>query len=297
MKTRQAVLIAGSITVLTGLWGCSPSTPPEPTPTTIPSTPTITATATLVPATPTATPPGCLTQPGELKKDSLTKFNPPQEFLIYLPPCYSESDSNGYPVLYLLHGQTYTDDQWIRLGAATHADRLIHSGEAPPFILVFPDDHYWNLAPGPGFGKRLINDVIPYVDANYRTLADREHRAIGGLSRGGGWAIQLGFKNYELFGMIGLHSPAIFKDDSPYLETWLRAIPPESRPRLWFDIGDNDKELGSGRVLEEMLTRYSYLHEFHMYSGDHSEAYWSLHVEEYLRWYAEAWKDAATVIP
>ena len=68
----------------------------------------------------------------------------------------------------LLHGQTYTDDQWVRLGAATIADQLILAGEAPPFIIVFPDDRYWNLVSGPAFGARLVDALIPYIDATYR---------------------------------------------------------------------------------------------------------------------------------
>ena len=112
-----------------------------------------------------------------------------------------------YPVLYLLHGQTYTQDQWIRLGVPQIADELIHDGESVPFIIVFPDDHYWNADPGDGFGDRLIFDIIPYLDKNYRTLADREHRSLGGLSRGGGWAVKLGFEHPELFGSLGLAFP------------------------------------------------------------------------------------------
>ena len=114
---------------------------------------------------------------------------PSQQFIVYLPPCYDQMTDERYPVLYLLHGQTYTDDQWVNLGAPAAADKLIHAGDAPPFIIVFPDDRYWNLPPGDGFGDRLIHVIIPFIDQNYRTLTDRDHRALGGLSRGGGWAV------------------------------------------------------------------------------------------------------------
>ena len=56
-------------------------------------------------------------------------------------------------MLYLLHGQTFEDDQWVNLGAATVADNLIHRGDAPPFIMVFPDDRYWNLPAGGTLGS------------------------------------------------------------------------------------------------------------------------------------------------
>ena len=121
-------------------------------------------------------------------------------------------------MLYLLHGQTFEDDQWVRLGAATVADNLIHRGEAPPFIIVFPDDRYWNLPPARLSGERLIDEIIPYIDKTYRTRAERQYRALGGLSRGGGWAVHHLLTRYDLFGMIGLHSPVIFNDDAAILE-------------------------------------------------------------------------------
>ncbi len=276
--------------LLLGFTACAPAPTPVPTLPTL--APTLTPSPTLTPApslTPTITPLSCLSQPGRVDEGVLETTKPPQQYLIYLPPCYDQKPNLRYPVLYLLHGQTYTDDQWVRLGAATLADELIHSGEAPPFIIVFPDDRYWNLTAGPEFGTRLVDHLIPYIDASYRTLADRGHRALGGLSRGGGWTVQLGLTRPELFGALGLHSPAVFQNDGPLLEDWIRAIPPASFPRLWLDVGDHDKELGAVRLLESTLSGLGVVHEFHLYSGDHSEAYWGRHVEEYIRWYASAW--------
>jgi enterochelin esterase-like enzyme len=239
--------------------------------------------------TPTATPLACLSQPGRLEQGVLETTKPPQQYLIYLPPCYDAQTELRYPVLYLLHGQTYTDDQWVRLGAASLADELILAGEAPPFIIVFPDDRYWNLPPGPEFGERLINALIPYIDKTYRTLDDREHRALGGLSRGGGWTVRLGLTHPELFGMLGLHSPAVFTSDAGQIEDWVKAIPPNQALRIWLDVGDHDQELGYARLFSDILARYGTVLEFHVYSGDHSEVYWGRHVEEYLRWYTQGW--------
>jgi enterochelin esterase-like enzyme len=218
---------------------------------------------------------------------------PPQEYLIYLPPCYDEKPDERYPVLYLLHGQTYTDDQWVRLGAVRVADRLILSGEASPFLIVFPDDRYWNVQAGPGFGERLVDHLIPSIDANYRTFADRDHRAIGGMSRGAGWALRLGLLRWELFGTLGLHSLAAFADDRPFLEDWLEAIPPESWPNIFIDTGESDQELGFNALLESTLTQLGIPHEWHLYPGAHDELYWHAHAEEYLRWYTEIWMSQA----
>jgi enterochelin esterase-like enzyme len=295
MKTRQAIYLLIILPFLAGLFACSPSSQVEPTPSPIPSTPTPAPSSTPAPPTltPTPTPLGCLSEPGKLKEGKVDTTNPAQEYLIYLPPCYDELTDLHYPVLYLLHGQTYLDDQWPRLGAVDTANKLILSGEAPPFIIVFPDDRYWNLPPGPGFGIRLVSYLIPNIDQNYRTLTDRKHRALGGLSRGGGWAIQLGFQHWQMFGALGLHSPVIFVNDGQYIPIWLREIPGDSFPRLWIDIGDADAELTGTRLLEATLTAWDLPHEFHFYQGAHTEKYWSAHVDEYIKWYVEGWKEPA----
>jgi enterochelin esterase-like enzyme len=301
MSTRQVILLTTYIALLAGLSACAPSNGIIPTQTAIPSTATITAAvpppSPIPPAavSPSPTSTTCLTQSEPIKQDTVPTTKPPQQFFIYLPPCYDSSVDTRYPVLYLLHGQTFTDDQWIRLGMPAIADQLIQSHNATPFIMVFPDDRYWNSDAGPGFGNRLINDLIPYVDKNYRTLADRKHRALGGLSRGGGWTVQLGFEHPELFGALGLHSPAIFKDNAPYVERYVQAIPQDSRPLLWMDIGDSDMELPRALLLEEILTRNNYPHEFHRFTGDHSEVYWGAHAEKYLQWYAQVWQKDSTV--
>jgi enterochelin esterase-like enzyme len=293
METRQATkLLTTLLAFLAGVYACSPLDQPSPTPTSLPPTPSQTPQATLTPLplpTSTITPLACLTNPGRVEEGSLDSTNPPQEFRIYLPPCYDEKTDQRYPILYLLHGQTFTDDQWIRLGAAQISDKLILSGESIPFIIVFPDDRYWNLPPGPGFGQRLVEKLIPYIDNTYRTLPDRDHRAIGGLSRGAGWALQLGLTRWELFGTIGLHSLAVLQEDASEIRGWLEDIPPSSRPRVFMDVGDNDPELTMASQVENQFNSFGLLHEWHLYGGAHTEEYWSAHMEEYIRWYTEGW--------
>jgi enterochelin esterase-like enzyme len=278
----QRLAVAIALSLLLGLWACAPSNEPLPTLTPLP-----TSTATLIPPTPTITPLGCLSQPGRLETGTLDIPSAPMAYSVYLPPCYDQFLDKRYPVLYLLHGQTYSMDQWPRLGAVTAADGLILSGESVPFIIVFPDDHYWNLPPGPAFGEQVIENLMPFIDSAYRTLDDREDRAIGGMSRGAGWALQLGLTHPDLFGSLGAHSPVVFLDDAAFLEEWIAAIPPESFPRLFLDIGDRDKEVGYARLLAELLLEYNIPYEWHLYAGDHSEVYWGAHVEEYMRWYAQ----------
>lgn len=240
---------------------------------------------------PTVTPMVCRTLPGRVEEGALDSFKPAQEFRVYLPPCYDENADERYPVLYLLHGQTYTDDQWIRLGATRIVDALILSGESRPFIIVFPDDRYWNLEAGPGFGDRLVNDLIPYIDSTYRTLPDREHRAIGGMSRGAGWSLRLGLSEWRLFGTVGLHSLAVLQKDYSRLKGWVASIPPVSRPQVFMDVGDADPELLMAQQVEAQLNDFDISYEWHLYSGAHTEEYWSAHVEEYMRWYAAQWNN------
>jgi enterochelin esterase-like enzyme len=228
-----------------------------------------------------------MAQPGRVDSGALQTVRPPQQFLIYLPPCYDRYQSQRYPVVYLLHGQVNTDNQWVQIGAPVAADNLIHSGQAAPFIIVFPDDRYWNLPPGSGFGNRLVQDIVPFIDQNYRTRADRQDRALGGLSRGGGWAVHLLLTRYDLFGSVGLHSPVVFDEDAAVLDRLVRAIPSASWPRLWLDAGDRDGGLGAIQAFESMLTAYQVPHGWIMYKGDHSDTYWQAHVTEYLQWYAD----------
>lgn len=295
MITRQAIKqMATLLMLLGGCFACSPINPPSST--LIPPSPTVPPTfpEAVTPSpmpTATSTPLVCLTLPGRVEKGSLDSTKPPQEFRIYLPPCYDEKVNQHYPVLYLLHGQTFTDDQWIRLGAVDVADDLILSGESIPFIIVFPDDRYWNLPPGPGFGQRLVEILIPYIDSTYRTLPDRNHRSIGGMSRGAGWALHLGLTDWDLFGTIGLHSLAVSQKDASKIRDWLGDIPPSSHPRVFMDVGDNDQEYEMAQRVESQFNDFGLTHEWHLYSGAHTEEYWSAHVEEYIRWYAEGWNN------
>lgn len=293
MRTRQAIRMAIILAILAGLYACSPSEKPSPALLSIPSTftpePTFTFTPSPPTQTPTPTPLTCLTKPGHVEQGLLETTKPPQAYFIYLPPCYDEKTETRYPVLYLLHGQTYTADQWIRLGAVDVLDNLIISGESQSFIIVFPDDRYWNLPPGPAFGQRLVDALVPYIDSTYRTLPERDHRAIGGMSRGAGWALQLGFTRWNLFSVIGLHSLAVHQGDASKIAKWIEAIPTASRPVIFMDIGNDDQELAMARSIEALFNEYELIHEWHRYRGAHTEEYWSAHVDEYIRWYAEQW--------
>ena len=236
----------------------------------------------------------CLVAGGSIEQHALASEFLDKElaFRVYTPPCYQEHADERYPVLYLIHGQTYNDDQWDRLGADETADELIAAGISPPFLIVMPADasHYTQPAAN-GFDEAVIGELIPWVDATYRTLAGRDQRAVGGLSRGASWAIHLALTHPGFFGALGGHSPPVFQEDASRLRGWLDAIPAERMPRVWLDIGDHDQRAisDSASWFEGLLNERDFPHEWHLFVGDHGEEYWSDHVELYLRWYAAAW--------
>ena len=261
---------------------------------TLASTATQKPSATPLPsATPTPTPLACWQQGGRYEEGSLRSdlLPLPMEYRVYLPPCYDQQGDRRYPVLYLIHGQNYNHDQWDRLGVDEAADRLIAAGEIPPLLIVLPHDRSWAMPTEDRFGQVLVEGLVPTIDSNYRTLPERPYRAVGGLSRGAGWAVNLGLSRWELFGAIGGHSLPVFWTDTAYIRQWLKDIPPDELPRIYLDIGENDRPqiLNSASWFENLLTEERIPHEWHLFPGYHEEAYWQSHLEQYLRWYTQGW--------
>ena len=145
--------------------------------------------------------------------------------------------------------------------------------------------------PDAKFGQALVDEMIPYIDETYRTMPDREFRAVGGLSRGAAWALHLSLSRWELFGILGAHSLPIFWTDWPQVRSWLDAIPKDSYPRIYIDVADQDLKTvrKSTDWFIKILMENDIPFEFHEYSGIHNEEYWSSHLEEYIRFYSQEW--------
>jgi enterochelin esterase-like enzyme len=140
---------------------------------------------------------------------------------IYTPPGYDKDTQKRYPVLYLQHGGGEDETGWSNQGHANLImDNLIAVGKAKPFIIVM-DNGSWTMARPPagerpaqwppkgwadGFSKTLLEDIIPMIDANYRTLADQQHRAMAGLSMGGMQTRVITLAHPEVFSHIGIFS-------------------------------------------------------------------------------------------
>lgn len=145
---------------------------------------------------------------------------------VYTPPDY-EGSNNRYPVLYLFHGMGGDEDAWAAMGRAVELmDNLIAQGKVKPMIVVMTngnanqsasqndlrlvnDDFRANYDSYAGkFELSVVKDVVPFIDSNYRTYSDRDHRAIAGLSLGGGHAVYTGLTNVDQFAWIGSFSGA-----------------------------------------------------------------------------------------
>jgi enterochelin esterase-like enzyme len=214
------------------------------------------------------------------------------EVSVYTPPCYGE-ESIEYPVLYLLHGQGMDDTYWLGMGAAQIADELI-AGGATPFLMVFPREvNDFDPVSDNGFGASVLNELLPWVEAHYDVCTTRECRAIGGISRGGGWATRLVARNFDTFGALGAHSMGLMANDTWQMQRHLDDRSVEDYPRIWLDRGEDDFLFEGIDYFEGMLTENGIPHEFHIWPGAHNGTYWQAHVAEYLAWYAAGWESLA----
>jgi enterochelin esterase-like enzyme len=217
----------------------------------------------------------------------------PLKTKIYFPPCYSNHPKTPYPYVMMIHGMFYNYDQWDRLGADEAADELISSGEVSPFLIIMPNEEQTTANPDEEkFGMVLTDSLIPWLEENYAVCTERSCRAIGGLSRGAGWAVHIGLSRPQYFGSIGAHSLPIFIGDLAATPRWLNKIPQDELPRVYIDIGIADSGMSPASQFEQVLTNYNVPHEWYINNGEHTESYWSSHVKAYLRWYAAGWKQA-----
>lgn len=134
-------------------------------------------------------------------------LNTTRQLLVYTPPGFDPRGKTKYPVLYLIHGGSDTEETWTKVGRANLiADNLIAQKKAKPMIIVMP---YGNVSPAkmPQFTPDVINDIIPFIEANYPVLTDSEHRAVAGFSVGGGQTLNIGLTNTDKFAYICSYAP------------------------------------------------------------------------------------------
>jgi len=131
---------------------------------------------------------------------------------VYTPPDYETNSKSRYPVLYLLHGSFEDETGWSRQGKANLIlDNLIADKKAVPMIIVMDNGYAFkpkteldhDSPPLFAFEEVMVKEIIPMIDGSFRTIADREHRAIAGLSMGANQAIRIAMNNLNLFSSLG----------------------------------------------------------------------------------------------
>ena len=248
-------------------------------------------------------------------------------YAVYLPSDY-ETSTRRYPVVYLLHGLTGNESDWIQSGEVNlAADRAIAEREIPPMIIVMPDagntwyvNDYQNKV---RYEDMFVQEFIPHIDATLRTRPVREFRGISGLSMGGWGTLMFAMKHPELFSACAAFSAGVWTDegftamDQKAYEAVVGAIfgpqlagrdrltphfrsnsPLElaktaseaslKRVRYYIDCGDDDFLTGGNCALHLILRERKIPHEFRVRDGGHTWSYWRTGIVDGLKFIGQS---------
>jgi enterochelin esterase-like enzyme len=208
---------------------------------------------------------------------------------VYTPPGY-ERGTTRLPVLYLLHGGDGDDSVWTAFGRANVIlDNLIADKKAEPMVIVMPVGYAysWDADATPekqqaDFQKDLIEDLIPFVQANYRVSADRDHRALAGLSRGGGQSLNIGLRRLDLFSRIGVFSAGGGANpQESFKDVAANARNVNAQLKLfWMGMGTEDAGFNNAKRLSEFLNGAGITHTFRTTPGAHTWIVWRQYLNE-----------------
>ncbi len=205
--------------------------------------------------------------------------------LIYTPPGYSKKKK--YPVLYLLHGIGGDEKEWLKGGnPQVILDNLYAENKLEPMIVVMPNGRAMKDDRAVGnvfdkdkveafatFEKDLLNDLIPFVEKKYPTLTDREHRAIAGLSMGGGQSLNFGLGNLDKFAWVGGFSSA----PNTKRPEELVPNPADAKQKLkllWISCGDADGLISLSKRTHDYLYQHDVPHIYYVEPGGHDFKVW-----------------------
>lgn len=205
--------------------------------------------------------------------------------LIYTPPGYSKSKK--YPVLYLLHGIGGDEKEWYNGGSPqVILDNLYAQGKIVPMIVVLPngramkDDRATGNIMAPDkvqgfavFEKDLLNDLIPFIDSKYRVYTDKDHRAVAGLSMGGGQSLNFGLGNLDVFSWVGGFSSA------PNTKKPEELLPNPDAAKsklklLWISCGSSDGLIAFSKRTHDYLAEKGVPHVYYIEPGVHNFKVW-----------------------
>lgn len=202
--------------------------------------------------------------------------------IVYTPPGYNKSSAN-YPVLYLISGTTDTEETWFKVGKANFIlDNLIAQNKAKPMIMVMP---YGNMGSTPFpsspqaadmykvFNDELTKEIMPYIQANYRTHNNRDSRAIAGFSRGGGQSLFAGFTHLDKFAWIGSYSAYLTEEVFDTYFSNLAENPDTTNAKLkllWMGVGSQDFLYRDAAAFDTLMTDKKIKHQSLTTKGGHT---------------------------
>jgi enterochelin esterase family protein len=220
---------------------------------------------------------------------------------IYTPPGY-DLGQGKYPILYLLHGAGDSDDSWSTAGRAGFIlDNLIAAKKAKPMVVVMPAGHTSQITAGIAgpagaqdeFVQDFVTDIMPYAETHYRIQADRQHRAIAGLSMGGTQTLNIAIPHLDKFAYVGVYSSGLIGGllgagaqnsqsweqlhqselDNPAFKKGLKLV--------WFSTGSMDNLITTSKSTVEMLNKHGFNAVFKESSGAHTWINWRNYLNEF----------------
>lgn len=217
--------------------------------------------------------------------------NAGREMYVYTPPGY-EKNTTAYPVLYLIHGGGDTASSWSTVGRANDIlDNLIAENKTKPMIVVMPSG--WTPSGGQvmtsdatkdPFTKELIEDIIPFVQARYRTLANPDNRAISGLSMGGIQTLNIGLHHLGTFRYVAVMSSGWVseEDRQSFYKTESAQIPKYNAALklFWWGWGQTDIARANGLAVIDKFKSQGVKIETMETPGGHEWANWRLYLHE-----------------
>jgi enterochelin esterase-like enzyme len=209
---------------------------------------------------------------------------------VYTPPGYMKN-ATRYPVLYLVHGAGDSDDSWTSVGHAHYIlDNLIAAGKAKPMIVVMPFGHTpdragADLLVNEDFGNDLAKDLMPFVEANYRTINGPATRAMAGLSMGGAHTLQFGITHPERYGYVGVFSMGLM--DTTQLASYekrnadaLRRSGKELK-LVYYAVGKDDFLYRSIAPTRSLLEKYGVKSLYNESGGGHTWTNWRHYLNDF----------------
>ncbi len=215
---------------------------------------------------------------------------------VYTPYGY-ENSKTKYPVLYLLHGAGGDEEAWSSMGrTAQILDNLIAKGLAEPMIVVMPNgnpgqqaaqtlglpttEKDWRAPENRNlYVKSLVEEIVPFIEKNYRTVAKKSHRAIAGLSMGGGHTITASGMYPDVFDYICPLSMG--SQRTPELDAQLQGIKKAGYKLYWLACGNTDFLFDSANELDAALTANGLEHTYFVSDGGHTWANWRYYLNNF----------------